>query len=335
MKYIFLAVALAVVGAVQVFADGATALPTLEQFKAELTPYEYKCDVQKYFAGNDLAYLFFIDQIPTNEAFNARLATIIPELFYNSLQKMYVLNPALTLDVYQNMKHEPMRFVCSHSTTKWVAGAIASARKRYFVAGEKTIDLGAFIAPLATDSESDIVMFNRAIFHESLHQLILHKKMLDHDKNAVHEGGKNDVVYSCSNFAWRPDPPSLDEIVVTDLSRVREQVKPYSPTSPLVDAYLDIMSTPHQLSKMKKERLKYPEYALLHVFSYDQCMTCALAEVVQNKIRRSTNAQTIARAEQICLQTAPKVKINLSISQKVDDTSSPTLLNNRSHPSGV
>jgi len=286
----------------------AETLPSAEVFISQLPKYDYACNLQDYFADVGLQTAMHLSHIPSNDLFNAQISKIIPKLLYSSLTRLSVLNPSLAVDIYHNLRREPMRFICSHTISKNSDIAVAYSQKRWIFFGEKTINLGAFVAALIKHDERELLLFNRIFFHEVLHYFVLDWGPLQHAENALHTGGKNDVIYSCSNYVWRPSVP-LESITSSDTPAVRAQLSRYYPWSETVTTYTKFMATPNQLKSLETDFQLYPERMLLYVFNYNQCMTCALTHVDGIRIVRSGAAEEVKQADAFCKVIAPKITI--------------------------
>lgn len=280
-----------------------------------------------------------VKSVPTNDAFNAELAETLPRVLYDSIARLNVLNPEYASQLFENAKHMPLRFICTHFfATK---GAQSLTRYRYFLFGTKTINLGSLVLALidkrysnqhggfelpdintfdnqpgfrtsfvdlstASDLQyqNDLELFENlnfkiTLFHEFLHADSFRNGILDHAKGTVNSGGEHDPVYSCSQYAWR-----LTDQLNKDESPYGA-FKDYTVASFSNGVYFKYFNQ----RSPKSERKPHPYRILLHTFTYSKCMTCALARVYGNTYHQATDAFSKANAAQTCSRIAPKIKM--------------------------
>jgi hypothetical protein len=309
LSYIFIAAIVAV--ATHGFAASTTeVLPNFELFAASLPKYDYDCDIQAYYSEPGLQAAMHVTRVPTYQQFNSQFSKTIPELFYKSLTELSILNNSLAMEIYHNLKREPLRFECSHTISKWSAGSVAYTRRKWFIFGEKIINLGAYVTSLINRNEGEIIYFNRSILHETLHNFILDGQFLDHASDTIKTGGKNDVIYSCANFVWRPTNVSNQPINANSSNELRKTLAAYTPYSRNVSTYLKQISNTKQIKSIEDDVRVHPQRLLLDVFNYDQCMTCALTRVTNGFVYRGGTSQETRQADEFCSVIAPKITIH-------------------------
>ena len=190
-------------------------MPNFDEFLHRLPQYEYDCQFNELLPWTDNRLIeefknkFGMKQIPTNQSLNEKLKLLVPETLYTGILRTSVLNPALAQMILDNSFQTPIKFVCDNKAID--SGGAAMVSKKFF--GKRVIHLDAIIGSLIekgaeTEYEkyknADLLIAKRNIYHELLHHLILPSEILLHKMNVFEKAGREDVVYSCSNFAFQP-----------------------------------------------------------------------------------------------------------------------------------
>ncbi len=347
----------------QIYAESVVNFPSFQQFVRNSPHWDYKCDIQKFFANQKFRSAMGVTRVPTDVKFNAELAVTIPHVIYDSIIRLGRLNPEYAEQLFTNSLHLHLRFVCSQ---KAPTSREASTRAHFVMPifwrieiGAPTIDLGPLVLALIPnkkfitgwDSSDYLIDYNGdykvarrwldlldladqnqinpssaaqqyliglemrqfkiTLFHEFLHADTLASKFFWHKPGFMESGGQTDVVYSCSEYTWRPRVPIKGPIRPTNIKELLADTQPYAVLSYSLRRYLNYFRAHRKKNvKIYTHYPRHPRQLLLHIFTYSKCMTCALARPYENSMFKATDAFSVEIAKKTCTKIAPKIDIN-------------------------